>query len=345
MHRERVDANIAGMMQKARQAGIAFRPHFKTHQSVQLGQVFRSAGVSQITVSSLEMACYFAGNGWEDITIAVPVNVREVKAVDELAAKCTVNILVEHKDAVTCMKNMLQHKVGVFIKVDCGYGRCGLPVSDTARIHELVEHMQTIDNLQFKGFLAHFGNTYNADGPDEIHRIYSEGLEDLKKLREHFRNLASDLTISVGDTPSLSLMEEWSGFDEARPGNFVYYDWMQHQLGSCKEEQIAVLVACPVIAVYPERNEVVVHAGAVHLSREALVEDGIRHYGKVVNLAKGFSTKPVQGAYVKKLSQEHGTLHVPDSDIGLYHIGDLVGVIPIHSCLSANLLRNHTFVI
>ena len=47
----RVRANIARMAQRARDNGVRFRPHFKTHQSAQIGAWFREEGVTAITVS------------------------------------------------------------------------------------------------------------------------------------------------------------------------------------------------------------------------------------------------------------------------------------------------------
>ena len=67
--------NIEKMTQKAADNGLRFRPHFKTHQSAEIGEWFRSFGVNAITVSSLQMAKYFAANGWKDITLAFPVNI------------------------------------------------------------------------------------------------------------------------------------------------------------------------------------------------------------------------------------------------------------------------------
>jgi D-serine deaminase-like pyridoxal phosphate-dependent protein len=74
LSRQRAMANIEKMAQKALHSGVRFRPHFKTHQSAQVGEWFREFGVEAITVSSVEMALYFAQHGWRDITIAFPVN-------------------------------------------------------------------------------------------------------------------------------------------------------------------------------------------------------------------------------------------------------------------------------
>ncbi len=76
-------------------AGIRFRPHFKTHQSAQVGEWFREAGIDAITVSSVDMAVYFAENGWTDITIALLVNPLEIDRIDQLAEKINLNLLVD----------------------------------------------------------------------------------------------------------------------------------------------------------------------------------------------------------------------------------------------------------
>ncbi|MBK8048603.1 MAG: hypothetical protein IPK16_16670 [Anaerolineales bacterium] len=55
-----------------------------------------------------------------------------------------------------------------------------------------------------------------------------------------------------------------------RPGNFVFYDWTQVQVGSCGFDDVAVVAACPVVGKYPDRHEVVLYGGAVHLSKDFL---------------------------------------------------------------------------
>ena len=76
--------NIELMAEKARRHNLRFRPHFKTHQSVEVGRWFRQKGIRHITVSSVQMAKYFANDGWDDITIAFPFNVNEIDELNSL---------------------------------------------------------------------------------------------------------------------------------------------------------------------------------------------------------------------------------------------------------------------
>ena len=76
------------MAYRVRQNQVRFRPHFKTHQSAAIGEWFRAEGVAAITTSSVEMATYFAEQGWNDITIAFPANVREIDQINRLPCRC-----------------------------------------------------------------------------------------------------------------------------------------------------------------------------------------------------------------------------------------------------------------
>ncbi len=332
--------NILKMKTKAELHRLKFRPHFKTHQLLEVGSWFRRHGVGAITVSSVSMARYFAADGWEDITIAFPLNVLELSEINELAATHTINILLEHPDALLWIEKELDHELGVFIKIDTGYGRAGIPATDTAAVDALIKGITKNSLLVFKGLLVHSGDTYNAASTAGILEIHQHALAQLSMLKQRYLEQFPDLIISIGDTPSCSLANAFSGVDEIRPGNFIYYDIMQFHLGSCSLEDIAVCVACPVVAIHPKRNELIVYGGGVHLSKEALQLAGTKVYGYLA-LLHNDGWKPLPTAnYVKSLSQEHGIVHLSDELIKQFQIGDVLGILPVHSCLSANLLRN-----
>ena len=73
LDRNKAVRNIKKMARKASSAAVRFRPHTKTHQSAEIASWFKPFGVESITVSSLDMALYFADHGWDDISIAFPV--------------------------------------------------------------------------------------------------------------------------------------------------------------------------------------------------------------------------------------------------------------------------------
>jgi len=341
---QKVKSNITKMLNKADKSKNIFRPHFKTHQSAKIGYLYKEQGVRKITVSSVSMALYFAENGWDDITIAFPVNILEADEINNLAGKINLNILVESQYSALILSNIITHSLGMFIKIDTGYHRTGLTLADP----EIDNIIQTISNhkqLIFKGFLCHAGHTYPANGKDEILRIMDSSRTILNKLKQKYIKQFPDIIISYGDTPSCSIANNCNGFDEIRPGNFVYYDIMQYHIGSCSINDIAVAVACPVVAVYPQRNELVIYGGAVHLSKEFIAADNdFKLFGYVVTFTEEGWSEPIPGAYVSSLSQEHGIVKIQEKYLNKFKSGDIIGVLPIHSCLTANLLRDSTLI-
>lgn len=344
--KQKCSDNINRMAIKAKINKMVFRPHFKTHQSTEVSKLYREFGVSKITVSSLKMADFFAADGWDDITLAFPVNVLETPTIDALTKKINLNLLFESVEAVKYMSDKINHYVGAFIKIDTGYKRTGIHYSKKEEIKSLVNEIKKTNFLQFKGFLAHPGHTYKAKSKTEIANINKETLEALSSLKNEYKDLFEKITLSIGDTPSCSILELFEGADEMRPGNFVYYDLMQYLLGSCKIKDIAAVLACPVVAKHPERNELIINGGGVHFSKEVLTHP---EYGNIYGLAVNQEQKGwgglIDGVFLSQISQEHGTVKGSDSFIKNTNIGDILYFLPVHSCLTANLMKESTIYI
>jgi len=328
------------MKKKAEKNNVKFRPHFKTHQSAIVGSWYKEIGVSSITVSSVEMAKYFASNGWNDITIAFPLNVLEMDEINELSKKIRLNVLIDNIETLSALKEKVENRLGVYIKIDTGYKRAGIKSENIEEIECLVNEIEKFNNLIFHGFLTHSGHTYHSNSKKEIQNIFFETKNQMMALKKYFSK-NGDVEISVGDTPSCSIIDDFSGIDEIRPGNFVFYDIMQKHLGSCGYEDIAVALACPVVAKYKSRNEVLIYGGGVHLSKEfILLPDGNKLFGEIVKFDKNSWKKPIENIYLSSLSQEHGIIKANTDFIDAIKIGDLIGVLPVHSCMTANLMKD-----
>ncbi len=339
-----VEHNIDVMLNKLSDPG-KFRPHFKTHQSKEIGRIFKRKGISKITVSSVKMAQYFEGE-WDDITIAFPVNINEIESINQISSRINLNLLVESVFTANFLSENIGNDTGIFIKIDGGYNRTGLPYND-GRIKDILKIIDSSKKLKFIGFITQSGHTYNARGIEKIQAILDENIKIRQELKLIYGSTYPQMIFSYGDTPSCSIVDNLDFFDEIRPGNFVYYDVMQYHIGSCKLDEIAVVVACPVVAIHPERNEIVIYGGGVHLSKESIEADnGFKLFGYVVKLDDNYHrTEPIPGVYVKSLSQEHGIIKADDKLIIDTKPGDWIGILPIHSCLTANLLRDNQIII
>ena len=280
-------------------------------------------------------------------------------------------LLVEDAAVFAHLAAALTAPVRVWIKVDTGYGRTGVEWNDSARLKAVGGAVAdamgevvggavldaTLDAaldadtdqvaappLTPAGLLTHAGHAYDARSRHDLDALFAETAARLQAARAALAipsALSGSLLLSVGDTPTCSVAD-LAGVDEIRPGNFVFYDLMQLEIGSCTETDLAVAVACPVVGWYPDRRELVIHGGAVHLSKEALTDgDGQRWYGGLGTAGQQRFGPLLPDAHVVSLAQEHGVIAVPDGElhrqITTLAPGDVVLIFPVHSCLTCNL--------
>jgi len=341
LNQEICKKNIQAMIAKSRRQNVLFRPHFKTHQSATVAEWFREEGITAITVSSVAMATYFANHGWKDITIAFPANLREAADINQLAARINLNLLIESEETATYLAAHITSACGFFIKIDTGYHRTGVDPTNLPLINSILNAAKTT-KLQFRGFLTHSGHTYHAKDRREIEQISHSAADKLLRLKKYYQQQFPSLQLSVGDTPSCSQVPVPAGIDEIRPGNFVFYDVMQFALGSCGLDDIAVALVCPVAAVHHNRMQAVIYGGAVHLSKEStlLPPDPQAIFGMAVRWnGNKWDNSELLGK-VGSLSQEHGIISLTQAGCNLKP-GDLVAILPVHSCLTAHLMRRY----
>jgi len=334
--------NIARMAAKARAVGVVFRPHFKTHQSHEIGAWFRQEGVRAITVSSLDMAEYFAADGWDDITLAFSANIRQIPAMNALAERIHLGLLVESVETAAALGAGLGAPVDIWLKIDGGAGRTGIAWDNPEAAARVSAEVLRKPRLNLKGLLTHAGNTYSAANPEEAGAAFRQSSERMQAVRASLQTAGvPPLLISVGDTPGCSALDRFEGVDEIRPGNFIFYDAQQLRVGACQFEDIAVALACPLVALHPERSEAVVYGGAIHLSKDTFEWQGSRAYGLVCLPAEHGWSMPLPDSAVTRLSQEHGILNLRPKDLARLRVGDLLCLIPAHSCLSVQSMGSY----
>lgn len=322
--------NINRMAERAKAAGCAFRPHFKTHQSKQIGQWFREEGVTGITVSSISMAKYFIEDGWNDITIAFPFFVQQLEGLKEIENQATLRLFVNSVEDLELLNRELKNPFKFFIEIDPGAGRSGISYKKTGLISELIEASDKQEKSIFHGFYIHDGRTYTSRSEEEIQEKINPTIDILGNLKSSF----PEAIISMGDTPSASTSNRLNELDEMTPGNFVFYDYMQVQIGSCSIEDVALFAVLPIAQMIPDANRTILHGGAVHLSKEFLLSGEEKNFGQVVKYSEGSDISETD-LFLTAISQEHGTLNgIPEPDNHLW-------VCPIHSCLTANLYSQY----
>ena len=337
---EQCQNNIQKMVEKARKHQLSLRPHLKTAQSLAVAEWFRAEGVNKITVSSLQMAEYFADGGWKDITVAFPINLHEIERINRLVQKTEqLQLLADEGTDIEKLSRELKGSLNIYLKIDCGTARTGFDPDDKTGVSDMLGKVKKSLNLNLIGFLTHAGHSYRCRSAAEVLEVHTLTKKLMLDLKEDFDADYPNLKISIGDTPTCSLADEWSGVDEIRPGNFTFYDLMQHNIGSCGLNEIAVTMLCPIVSKHQKRNELVIYGAAVHFSKDSIQLNGVQNFG----LVRKYEDKnlPENTNFIKSLSQEHGIISCSGSFFNSVAVGDFIEVFPVHSCLTANAMRGY----
>lgn len=332
--------NIHRMAVKSGLNNVELVPHFKTHQSRLIGSWFKEDTLEMLTVSSVSMAEYFADDGWRHITIAFPVNILEISKIANLAARVQLTLLVTSIEQIKILLKEVEVYLKILIEIDCGSNRSGLDPENNNLISEMIDLLNN-NQHHFKGFYSHFGHTYNASSSEEVEQIYYSSMNIMEDLKH--RHAYAQPTISIGDTPSCSIIKKFENIKSIHAGNFVFYDLTQVKIGSCEEEDIAIALACPVVSKNEQRQEVIIYGGGVHLSKESLYDNELEQviYGKPVLLTDDGWSASIPDSYVRSLSQEHGVVKLTQEAYDRLNIGDVIGILPVHSCMTADVMGGY----
>lgn len=334
---ERVRRNAAGVSKFALDNNVRLRPHIKTHKCAKVAKIQTDGHSGAVTASTLAEVWDFSKEGFTDFTYAVPIEPGKFDEVIEIVKSgVTLNLLTDSTDIPPALNKIAREasiKFDVFLKIDCGYHRCGVePQSKKAMA--IPRLIAGADNLNFAGILTHAGHSYHARSKAEIGRIATEERDIMVECATRLRTAGVEVpTVSIGSTPTITHVDHLRGIDEIRPGNYIFYDAFQATLGSCGFEDCALTVLTAVTHVSRENKKIIVDAGAIALSKDrgAVEFDPECGYGRVQDL---FGRE--LGLRVTSLSQEHGEIETTDSDLfDKLKVGNRVRILANHSCLSA----------
>jgi len=321
---DRVENNLEQMAAKAERLGVALRPHLKTHKCAEVARLQVARSEAGATVATLEEARYFAAQGIDDLTWAFPVILSRLEEVRDLAASTTLRLVIDSREALEAVA-ALGIPVHVWLKVDCGYHRAGVQ-PDGQEVRELAGVLAGAEHMTFDGVLSHSGHAYDAASPEIARRVADQEREVMVACAERLREFGIKVpAISIGSTPAMMVVTDLTGIDEIRPGNYVFFDYTQVQLGSCRVADCAVTVLASVVSTSASHS--VIDAGALALSKDP----GPAHkpgstLGEVFeDYDRAHLSEELR---VTSLSQEHGKLSRPRP------VGERLRVLPNHSCLT-----------
>jgi len=326
----RMERNIRTMAEFAHSAGIKLRPHIKTHKIPALAHLQLASGARGVTVAKVGEAEVMADAGIADILVCYPIiGMEKLERLAHLARRTHITVAIDSFEAARQLSDAAG-RYGVhfdlFLEVDSGLNRCGLPPGDP--VVDLAKQLLRLDGLEITGVCTHAGHAIRATSASEREGIARHEGESVVFTRDRLRSAGIRLReVSVGSSATVRVSGRVAGVTEIRPGTYIFNDYMQTTAGSCSEDDCALTVLSTVVS-RPSPDRAILDAGSKSLSSDFHhMTERMAGYGYI---------KGSRDTLVARLSEEHGVVHLTQSDPPLA-IGDRVEIIPNHACAALNL--------
>jgi D-serine deaminase-like pyridoxal phosphate-dependent protein len=230
--------NLMRMGDFARKHSIRWRPHAKTHKSAWIADMEMRAGAVGVCVQKTAEAEAMAAGGIRNIYISnevvagsklarVAVLAHQLAAENGQLAIAVDSIEGISRLAITMSEVRSQFAgsavIDVFVEVDVGQGRCGVPPgrAAVALAHEIRKHAP----LRFAGLQAYHGKAQHMRSAQQRRETIAIVADDVKYTCKLLEAEGIPASLVTGAGTGTMVCEAASGvFGELQAGSFLFMD-------------------------------------------------------------------------------------------------------------------------
>ncbi len=311
-----VARNIERAQRLCDAAGVANRPHIKTHKSPILAQMQIDAGAQGITCQKLGEAEVMVNAGITDIILAT--NLLGAARSGKLAAlqhRVPLKVCADNPVSLAAYARAAQEAnrvLDVLIECDTGQNRAGVETPGEALA--LAQIIKDDPWLNFAGLLYY----PPLHGWPQTQTFHDALLPELARIG------LSPAIFSTGGTPNFAHVGELDGATEHRAGTCIFNDLMMVDVGFAALEECAFQVFTSVVS-RGGADRGILDAGSKTLTSDT---GGLDGYGRILEHPD---------ARIHKFAEEHGFLDLTRCN-AKPGVGDIVRVVPNHVCVAVNMV-------
>ncbi|KNG83099.1 hypothetical protein ANOM_008061 [Aspergillus nomiae NRRL 13137] len=377
------------MLQTIQTLGVGFRAHVKSHKTTELSRLqvgTSSPEINFVASTPLEIENLvpllkeFQSQGHKvNVLYGIPLVPSQVSRLALAAAELgpdSVSVMIDHPDQIRFLDTFARiagFAVGVFLKIDCGYHRAGLPprAMDKGGLLSKLGEMEKTEVGRLVGIYSHSSLSYGGRSRgDALGHLRGEVEACLLALDSYAGVLPVDreLVVSVGATPQVVAAESVAEGDDAEyeklrkflkepdtgafkgrvrvelhAGNYPLLDMQQMSTnaGGVREkffDEVGVCVVAETCSVYNdgerEYPEALVAVGTLGMGREPC--PNYKGWG-VVGPWGLPATQQGDRLFIDRISQEHSILRWESEDVLKkipLSVGQTVKIYPNHACIT-----------
>jgi len=227
--RDALERNIAAMAAHAHTAGVALRPHAKTHKSARIAQL-------QVEAGALGICCATLGEAEVMVTAGIPgVHITSPQVTEPKIARLMMlharpheglSVVVDHPDNLAALARAARQAgkpLDVLVDFSAGHGRTGC--ADEAAVAALAREAVATDGTILRGIQSYSGNLQHISMRDERRSRALAQLDRLRGIVARLRDAGIDVPIVSGaGTGTFDLDPEARVFTELQVGSYVFMD-------------------------------------------------------------------------------------------------------------------------
>ena len=325
---DRIARNIGQMKQIAGSAD-KLRVHVKTNKTPEVCRMMLDAGILKYKCATIAEAEMLGQMNAPDVLLAYqPVGPKIsrflylVKTYPHTHYSCLVDNVQTAKEISRCFsaQNLC---IDVFIDLNVGMNRTGMMPSEAAL---LVRDISDVTGIRMKGIHAYDGHIHDADlnlrteKADKVFALVEQVIRDTKDF------FAETPVTVIGGSPTFPIHSQRERV-ECSPGTVIFWDWGYRRMLPEMPFDYAALLLARVVSVIDGQTV------CIDLGHKSVASENPLPRIHFLNMP---DAKPLAQ------SEEHMTLHVPDSSC--CGVGSVLYGVPVHICPTV-ALYDQMFVI
>ena len=219
--------NIASMAKRCADAGIALRPHAKSHKCASIAKLQREAGAVGFCCAKLGEAEALTAAGVSDILLTSPIVADQalVRLALLNAAAEGLMVVIDAPEMVAKIGAAARASgkvLGVVVDLDIGLHRTGIAPENAA---DLALAVAGEEGLSFEGLQAYAGHLMHLGGREERAAKSKAALGLMADVRDELtlRNLPPKI-LSGGGTGTVDIDPAFGVLTELQGGSYVFMD-------------------------------------------------------------------------------------------------------------------------
>ncbi|NNV55845.1 D-TA family PLP-dependent enzyme [Panacibacter sp. KCS-6] len=317
VYKQRVQTNIAHLLQMVHQQTDKLRPHVKTNKISEVCQMLLDAGITKYKCATIAEAEMLGLLHAPDVLLAYqPTAAKAARLFALISAypQTHFSCLVDNLATATLLSAMAGENkmvLSVFVDLNTGMNRTGIKPTDATALCQQIQSLPNVHLTGLHGYDGHIRDTNVADRQQHADNAFATIIDVAEAINKEGE---PPLTIVAGGSPTFPMHADRAGV-ECSPGTFVFWDWGYKHTMPDEPFEYAALVITRVVSII-DQTSITTDLGHKSVAAENPMPR--------VYFLNAPEVTPIGQ------SEEHLVAKVPDAT--KYQVGDVLYGVPLHIC-------------